>query len=293
MGVMKLAVKSAMLDFISIIIASFLGAVLVLVSFKDEFFIGFFAYVAAIVVVVLGVCASKRYSSSSLAYVINVVVTSLVCISFTFTVTLVLAGFMVRYMGGLENPIVEAFKNKYSALEVDVELLFRSAGGCFGLVLANRLANEMFKGGSSQSKKTSALHKLCASILYLASFPVNIFLAVVLLVASLYFAVLYKDVYIFAAAGGPITMIGLFSTIQFTKIEKYIKREALATKSTEVTALPLVKDDHDRTVTQRKEAASKRLGLELKSELSGIALTIFGTLIWAYGKYIPISCLIE
>ena len=88
-------------------------------------------------------------------------------------------------------------------------------------------------------------------------------------------------------------MIGLFSTIQFTKIEKYIKREALATKSTEVTALPLVKDDHDRTVTQRQEAASKRLGLELKSELSGIALTIFGTLIWAYGKYIPISCLIE
>lgn len=36
------------------------------------------------------------------------------------------------------------------------------------------------------------------------------------------------------------------------------------------------------------ETARAKIKIELVSELAGLGLTVFGTLIWAYGVYIPI-----
>jgi hypothetical protein len=196
-------------------------------------------------------------------------------------------------MGGFESQLMDDFAAKYALLGSEGELLSWTIATSFSLVFANRWANEKFRKSPSSSKKSSTLEKLCAFILWLTSSPINIVFVALLLIGSIYLAVVHEDISIFAAAGGPITVIGLFSTIQFTTIEKYLKREELAANSTGVTGPPLSEEEYKRIVTQSQEAARKRLGLELRSELTGIALTVFGTLLWAYGVYMPIISWIE
>ncbi|VVO08339.1 hypothetical protein [Pseudomonas fluorescens] len=224
--------KLAILDVFSISIASILGAVLVLVSFLNEFFIGFFAYLTAIIMVVAGIYASKKWSHDTIAHIINIFVTSLVCINFTFSTTRILAGLILRYMGGFESQLMDDFAAKYALSGSEGALLLWTIATSTSLVFANRWANEKFRKSPSPPKKSSALEKLCASILSLTSSPINIVLVALLLIGSLYLAVVHEDISILAAAGGPITIIGLFSTIQFTTIEKYLKREELAANST-------------------------------------------------------------
>lgn len=291
METIKRAMKLAMLDFFSIAVASALGAVLVLVSFHDEFFIGFIAYLAAIFIVLAGIYAAKKWSHDGIAHIINVVVTSLVCISLTFNATQILAGFILRYMGGFGSQLMDEFAKKYALLGTGDALFLLMIATSISLVFANRWANEKFGKSPSPPKRSNALEKVCASILWLTSSPINIVLVIFLLTGSLYLAVAHEDMSIFAAAGGPITIIGLFSTIKFATIEKYLKREELIANSTGVTGPPLSEDEYKSIVIQSQEAARKRLSLELRSELTGIVLTIFGTLVWAYGAYVPISFL--
>ena len=293
MEAMKRAIKPALLDFFSISVASILGAVFVLVSFHNEFFIGFFAYLAAIIMVLFGVYAAKKWSHDALAHIINAFVTSLVCISFTFNATQILAGLILRHMGGFESQLMNDFAEKYALLGAEGSLLLWTLVTSFSLVLANRLANEKFIKSTASPNKFSTLEQLCALILWLTSSPKNVVFVVLLLIGSIYLAVLHDDISIFAAAGGPITIIGLLSTIKFTTIEKYLKREELVANSTGVTGPPLSEEEYKRIVTQSQEAARKRLGLELRSELTGIGLTVSGTLLWAYGIYVPIITWIE
>lgn len=285
--------RLALLDFFSISIASILGAVLVLVSFHNEFFIGFFAYLAAIIMVLFGVYASKKWSHDAIAHIINIFVTSLVCISFTFNATQILAGLILRHMGGFESQLMNDFAEKYAVLGSEGALLLWSIATSFSLVFANRWANDKFRKSPTSPKKSSTIEQLCAFILWITSSPTNIVFVALLLIGSIYLAVVLEDISIFAAAGGPITIIGLFSTIKFTTIEKYLKREELVANSTGVTGPPLSEEEYKRIITQSQEAARKRLGLELKSELTGITLTVFGTLLWAYGVYVPIITWIE
>ncbi|MFJ4441699.1 hypothetical protein ACIPZ8_06370 [Pseudomonas sp. NPDC089422] len=293
MQAMKSAFKPALLDLFSITIASILGAVLVLVSFHNEFFIGFFAYLAAVAMVLLGVYAAKKRSNDAIAHTINIFVTSLVCISFTFNATQILAGLILRYMGDLESDLMNHFAEKYALLGSQGELLLWTVVASFSLVFANRWANEKFRKTPTSPKKSSTIEQLCAFILWLTSTPTNLVFVVFLLTGSIYLAVVCNDLSIFAAAGGPITIIGLFSTIKFTTIEKYLKREELIANSTGVTGPPLSEEECRKIVIQSQEAARKRLGLELRSELTGIGLTVFGTLLWAYGMYVPITSWIE
>ena len=106
--------------------------------------------------------------------------------------------------------------------------------------------------------------------------------------ASFYFGQICKDMNLFAASGGVMTVFGLFSMIRFTTIEKYLNQEAIIAASTGVTGPPLTQEESARIQRESQERARVRLARELRSELKGISFTIAGTLIWAYGVYIPI-----
>lgn len=119
----------------------------------------------------------------------------------------------------------------------------------------------------------------------------NSWLSVVMVITcclvSFYFGQLKEDMNLFAASGAVMTVFGLFSMIRFTTIEKYLNKEAIIASSTGVTGPPLSTEELARIQRVNQEKARVRLKSELRSELKGILFTITGTLIWAYGAYIP------
>lgn len=117
---------------------------------------------------------------------------------------------------------------------------------------------------------------------------VSIVLVVVYCIASFYLGQRFNDINLFAASGAVVTVFGLFSMIRFTTIEKYLNQERIVAASTGVTGPPLSADDSKRLAKQNQEQARLRLQQELRSELKGISFTIVGTLIWAYGNYVPV-----
>lgn len=107
--------------------------------------------------------------------------------------------------------------------------------------------------------------------------------------ASLYFGQTCNDMNLFAASGAVMTVFGLFSMIQFTTIEKYINQESIVAASTGVTGPPLTQEQYEKIQRESIERARIKISRELRSELKKIIFTITGTLIWAYGAYIPVT----
>lgn len=105
---------------------------------------------------------------------------------------------------------------------------------------------------------------------------------------SFYYGQHSSDMNFFAASGAVMTVFGLFSMIRFTTIEKYLRQDEIVAASTGVTGPPLSAEESARLQRQSQEAARIRIKKELHSELKGISLTIIGTLIWAYGAYVPV-----
>ncbi|MDP7806902.1 MULTISPECIES: hypothetical protein [Acinetobacter calcoaceticus/baumannii complex] len=93
---------------------------------------------------------------------------------------------------------------------------------------------------------------------------------------------------LFAASGSILTIFGLFQTIQFTTIERFLNKEAIIHSSTGVTGPPISQEEIERIIAENRKNAKIKLDKELKSEIKGITYTIVGTLIWAYGVYIPL-----
>ncbi|MGI9572531.1 hypothetical protein ACRYJU_00480 [Alloalcanivorax xenomutans] len=116
----------------------------------------------------------------------------------------------------------------------------------------------------------------------------SIVFVVVYCIASFFLGQRCNDMNLFAASGAVVTVFGLFSMIRFTTIEKYLNQERIAAASTGVTGPPLSADDAKRLAKENQEKARVRLEQELRSELKGISFTIVGTLIWAYGSYVPV-----
>ena len=115
----------------------------------------------------------------------------------------------------------------------------------------------------------------------------SVFFVLLFCSISFYFGQLNKDMNLFAASGAVMTVFGLFSVIQFTTIAKYLNQEAIIAASTGVTGPPISAEESARLRKVFQERARIQLKKELSSELKGIILTIFGTLMWAYGTYIP------
>ena len=106
--------------------------------------------------------------------------------------------------------------------------------------------------------------------------------------ASFYLGQRRSDMNWFAASGAVMTILGLFSVIRFTTIEKFFHSNEMIARSTGMTGPPVRAQDTDRLIAENQARARKQLESELGSELKGIALTIVGTVIWAYGGFIPV-----
>jgi len=115
----------------------------------------------------------------------------------------------------------------------------------------------------------------------------SVLLVITFCALSFYIGQFKNDMNIFAASGAVMTVFGLFSMIRFTTIEKYLRQDAIVAESTGTTGPPLSAEDSARIQRENQDAARVRITQELRSELKGISLTIVGTLIWAYGAYIP------
>jgi hypothetical protein len=105
---------------------------------------------------------------------------------------------------------------------------------------------------------------------------------------SFWFGQHMRDMNLFAASGGVATVFGLFSLIRFTTIEKYLNQNQIVRSSTGITGKPIGPEEAERIQRENIERARIRIKAELQSELVGIALTVVGTLVWAYGTYVPI-----
>jgi hypothetical protein len=107
-------------------------------------------------------------------------------------------------------------------------------------------------------------------------------------VLSFYVGQSHRDMNLFASSGGLMTVFGLLSLIRFTTIEKYLNQEAIVARSSGMTGPPVPDAKAKQLREKNIAAASVRMKAELRAELKGIFLTVIGTLIWAYGDYVPI-----
>lgn len=97
-----------------------------------------------------------------------------------------------------------------------------------------------------------------------------------------------NDMNLFAASGAVMTIFGLFSMIRFTTIEKYLQQESIIANSTGITGPPLSSGEAAKITKENQDRARLRLRQELRSEIQGILLSVAGTVIWAYGVYVPV-----
>ncbi|WP_171289275.1 hypothetical protein, partial [Acinetobacter baumannii] len=116
----------------------------------------------------------------------------------------------------------------------------------------------------------------------------SIYVIGLFILGSLIASKISGDMNLFAASGAVLTIFGLFQTIQFTTIEKFLNQDAIVHSSTGVTGPPLSVEESERIINENRKKAKIKLEKELKSEIKGISYTIIGTLIWAYGIYLPI-----
>ncbi len=97
----------------------------------------------------------------------------------------------------------------------------------------------------------------------------------------------FEDMNLFAASGAVMTVFGLLSMIKFTTIEKFLNQEEIVANSTGMTGRPMLPEQEEQYQKEYQAAVNTRLAKELKTELKGILLSVCGTLIWAYGGYVP------
>ena len=132
------------------------------------------------------------------------------------------------------------------------------------------------------------MHRIARFLLIILRSKFSIYVIGVFIISSLIASKAIGDMNLFAASGSILTIFGLFQTIQFTTIERFLNQEAIIHSSTGVTGPPISQEEIERIIAENRKKAKIKLEKELKSEIKGITYTIVGTLIWAYGVYIPI-----
>ena len=85
-----------------------------------------------------------------------------------------------------------------------------------------------------------------------------------------------------------MTVFGLLSLGQFTTIEKYLNQNAIIERSSGLQGRQVPDAKLKQLEEENIAATNIRIKAELRSEMKGILLTVIGTLIWAYGAYVPI-----
>jgi hypothetical protein len=116
----------------------------------------------------------------------------------------------------------------------------------------------------------------------------SIYVIAVFILGSLVASKVSGDMNLFAASGAILTIFGLFQMIHFTTIERFLNQNNIIQNSTGVTGPPISPEKYEIIVAENRKNAKEKIERELKSEIKGIICTILGTLIWAYGIYLPI-----
>lgn len=105
---------------------------------------------------------------------------------------------------------------------------------------------------------------------------------------SFIFGQALNDMNLFASSGAIISVFGLLYTIKFTTLKKISNRNAEISSRSGVTGRPLTQEESIRIRNENLKNAEIEVTEEIKSEALGVALTILGTFIWAYGGYVKI-----
>ncbi|KWB00379.1 hypothetical protein AWU48_05470 [Acinetobacter baumannii] len=132
------------------------------------------------------------------------------------------------------------------------------------------------------------MYRIAKILLTILRSKLSIYVIGLFILGSLIASKISGDMNLFAASGAVLTIFGLFQTIQFTTIEKFLNQDAIVHSSTGVTGPPLSVEESERIINENRKKAKIKLEKELKSEIKGISYTIICTLIWAYGIYLPI-----
>ncbi|RKG45494.1 hypothetical protein D7V68_15740 [Acinetobacter cumulans] len=132
------------------------------------------------------------------------------------------------------------------------------------------------------------MHKTARFLLIILRSKFSIYVIGTFIIGSLIASKITGDMNLFAASGSILTIFGLFQTIQFTTIERFLNQKTIVQNSTGVTGPPISQEESERITLENRKKAKIKLEKELKSDIKGITYTIVGTLIWAYGVYIPI-----
>lgn len=106
--------------------------------------------------------------------------------------------------------------------------------------------------------------------------------------ASFLFGQYLNDMNLFASSGAIISVFGLLYTIKFTTLKKLSNREAEINSRSGVTGPPLSSEESQKIREENLAKARVEVREEIKAEVLGVGLTVFGTIIWAYGGYIKI-----
>ncbi|ENE3592340.1 hypothetical protein ABNA27_004805 [Escherichia coli] len=106
--------------------------------------------------------------------------------------------------------------------------------------------------------------------------------------ASFLFGQYLNDMNLFASSGAIISVFGLLYTIKFTTLKKLSNREAEINSRSGVTGPPLSAEESQKIREENLAKARVEVREEIKAEVLGVGLTVFGTIIWAYGGHIKI-----
>lgn len=107
-------------------------------------------------------------------------------------------------------------------------------------------------------------------------------------VISFIAAQIVGDMNLFASSGAIMSIFGLISMIKYTTVKKLLNQEQEVNSRKGITGPPLTNEQYKTLAASNLKIARENVAKELKSELKGIWLSIVGTLIWAYGAYIPV-----
>lgn len=122
------------------------------------------------------------------------------------------------------------------------------------------------------------MYRIAKILLTILRSKLSIYVIGLFILGSLIASKISGDMNLFAASGAVLTIFGLFQTIQFTTIEKFLNQDAIVHSSTGVTGPPLSVEESERIINENRKKAKIKLEKELKSEIKGISYTIIGTL---------------
>ncbi|PHM61022.1 hypothetical protein [Xenorhabdus ishibashii] len=132
------------------------------------------------------------------------------------------------------------------------------------------------------------MQKFRAIFLTILGAKASIALLIIFCSLSFLFGQYLNDMNLFASSGAMVLAFGLIHTIKYTTLKKLANREVEISSRSGVTGPPLSVEESKKMREENLIRARIEVREEIKSEMLGVFLTIFGTFLWAYGGYIRI-----